>query len=233
MKKVDTTFILLSLVISITGYISTNILYVSLAIFLVYLLYYFLLIRRKIKHYYDRINRIHSCYHFINSFTITLSVKESFEDAYTNGLRLEDKNIEEEISQIENMPIIDRIKYLRRYFNLGIYRMFVNVVSLYQEQGGNILNLSDGLLRECTRVEKSLSESVSIGNKHLVEFIILWFLSFLVLVFLRFSLAQFYFQMISSRMIIAMICGFYLLCLLSIHLFMMKYVKISIKEDVE
>lgn len=233
MKKVDMFYILLSLMIALTGYISTNIIYVSIAIFVVYNLYYFVLIRKKIRRYYDRIERIHSCYHFINSFVITLSVKDSFEEAYTNGLRLENKNLEEEVSQIENMPIIDRLKYLRRYFNLGMYRMFTNVIGLYQDQGGNILTLSDGLLRECTRVEKSLSESVAIGRKHLVEFVILWFLSFLILVFLRFSLSQFYTQMISSMMIIGMICGFYVLCLASTHLFLSKFSKISIKEDVE
>lgn len=233
MKKSDLIFICLSMIVALCSYLTTNIIYIPLGIFVIYVAYYFIFLRRKIKNYFVRAERIHCCYHFINSFLITLSVKESFEDAYQNGIRLSNKELEMEVTQIENMPILDRIKYLRRYFNLGIYRMFVNVVGMYQEQGGNIINISDGLMRECTRVEKSLSESIAIGNKHLVEFIILWALAFLIIVFIRFSLADFYFKMIASMEMIAMICGFFILCLLAIHLFIMQFTKLTIKEDVE
>lgn len=233
MKKIDPIYIVLSVIVAVSSYIVTNNLFLPLGVFLVYVLYYFVIARRKLGFYFARANNIHCCYHFINSFLITLSVKESFEEAYQNGIRITDEALVEETSQIENMPIIDRIKYLRRFFNLSIYRMFVNVVIMYQEQGGNILNLSDGLIKECTRVEKSLTDSMAIGTKHLVEFIILWFLSLLILVFLRFSMSQFYFQMIDSPLMIGFIVGFYLIILGSTHLFLSKFCQLSIKEDNE
>ena len=131
------------------------------------------------------------------------------------------------------MNIIERIRFLRSYFNLAIYKMFINIIELHQEQGGSILNISDSLIRECTRVEKTLSESNSIGKRHLVEFIILWLLSFLIMVFLRFALSSFYSMMIKSNIMLILISGFYLIFLASLHLFLAKFADISIKEDIE
>ena len=221
----------MTLVIVVTSYLATNNTFIPVGIFALYIVYYFAIIRRKIKQYFMRIERIHACYHFINSFIITLSVKESLDEAYLNGIRNAPQNLIDETNEIDNMTIIERITFLRSYFNLAIYKMFVNVVNLYQEQGGNIITISESLLRECTRVEKTLADSVSVGNKHLVEFTTLWLLSFFILVFLRFSISQFYLQMISSVTVVVMIAVFYLIFLVSLHLFLTKYVSLSVKED--
>lgn len=233
MKKIDLIFLTTSLVISITAFLATNIIFIPLGIFLVYLLYYFVLIRKRIKNYLSKVETIHACYHFINSFIITLSVKESLEEAYQNGLRLAPASLTKESSEIENMTILERINFLRQYFNLAIYKMFLNIIGLYVDQGGNILNISDSLIRECTRVEKDLNESSAISNRHLVEFGILWLLSFFIMIFLRFALANFYIQMLKNPLIIALICLFYLLFLLAAHLFIYQYTSLTIKEDSE
>ena len=233
MKKIDLIFIISSLLISFSAYLATMQIFIPFGIFAIYVLYYFLLIRKKIAQYLHKSEVVHSCYHFINSFLITISVKESLEEAYQNGLRVAPKSLLEETNEIENMTIMERINFLRSYFNLAIYKMFLNVINLHQEQGGNILTISDSLIRECTRVEKTLNESTAIGNRHLVEFAVLWLLSFFILIFLRFAISQFYSQMISSFIMIAFISGFYLIFLVSVHLFLINFTSISIKEDVE
>ena len=233
MKKIDLIFIISSLVVAFTSYIATTSMYIPLGIFAIYILYYFVLIRKRIKRYLNKVEIVHACYHFINSFIITMSVKESLDEAYQNGIRVAPKSLLIETNAIENMTIIERINFLRSYFNLAIYKMFINIIALHQEQGGNILIISDSLIRECTRVEKTLSESTSIGNRHLVEFFVLWLLSFFILIFLRFAIAQFYNQMINSNLMIGLICGFYLIFLISVHLFLLKFTSISIKEDIE
>ena len=233
MKRIDLIFIISSLVVAFTSYIATTSMYIPIGIFVIYILYYFILIRKRIKRYLSKVEIVHACYHFINSFIITMSVKESLDEAYQNGLRVAPKSLLVETNAIENMTIIERINFLRSYFNLAIYKMFINIIALHQEQGGNILIISDSLIRECTRVEKTLSESTSIGNRHLVEFFVLWLLSFFILIFLRFAIAQFYNQMINSNLMIGLICGFYLIFLISVHLFLLKFTSISIKEDIE
>lgn len=233
MKKIDLIYIAISLVISVTSFLATNIIFIPFIIFGVYLLYYFVLVRKRIKSYLSKVETIHACYHFINSFIITLSVKDSLEEAYQNGLRLAPPSLLNETNEIGNMTIAERLNFLRQYFNLAIYKMFLNIVGLYIDQGGNILAISDSLIRECTRVEKDLNESSSISNRHLIEFAVLWLLSFFIMIFLRFALANFYIQMLENVLIIVLICGFYLIFLLAAHLFINQYTSLTIKEDVD
>ena len=131
------------------------------------------------------------------------------------------------------MPVINRIKYLKDYFNLSIYFMFLNVVDLYQDQGGNILNIADNLLRECTRTEKTLADTLAIGSKHLTEFIILWVMSISILLFMRFSLKEFYIQMMDSPLMPPLIFVFFFICILSINLFVSAFTNLTIKEKSE
>ena len=98
--------------------------------------------RKRIKRYLSKVETIHACYHFINSFIITLSVKDSLEEAYQNGLRLAPNSLTNETCEIENMTIAERLNFLRQYFNLAIYKMFLNIVGLYIDQGGNILYIA-------------------------------------------------------------------------------------------
>lgn len=231
MKKIDITFIIAMLILALSGFLVTNLFYIPIIILAIYLAYYFLYMRKRIFRYLDRVETIHACYNFINSFIISMSVKDSYDEAYLNGLRFAPKSMLEETNEIENMTIIERIKFLRQYFNLGIYKMFLNIVVLYQEQGGNILTLSEGLTRECTRVEKDVVETTSLSNRHLAEFLILWLLSFLIIVFLRFALASFYFEMLKQPLFVVLVTLFYLLFLGSAHLFLVKYSTILIKED--
>ena len=231
MKKIDIVFIVISLATSAISYIASNNVFIPIGVLLVFELYYFVIGRKMIKKYLSKVNTIHCCYHFINSFIVTMSVKESLDDAYESGIRLENKEFNEETANLESMPIYDRIVYLRKYFNLAVYKMFINVLDLYQDQGGNILNISDALMRETTRTEKALADSVSTGEKHLFEFIILWSLTFLILVFLRFGISEFYMVMLSSALFMALLVFFFVLLLISIHVFLVRFSNITIKED--
>ena len=231
MKKIDITFIIAMLILALSGFLVTNLFYIPIIIMVLYLAYYFLYMRKRIFRYLNRVETIHACYSFINSFIISMSVKDSYDEAYLNGLRFAPKSMLEETNEIENMTIIERIKFLRQYFNLSIYKMFLNIVDLYQEQGGNILTLSEGLTRECTRVEKDVVETTSISNRHLAEFLILWLLAFMIIVFLRFSLVSFYFEMLKQPLFVVLVTLFYLLFLGSAHLFFVKYSTVLIKED--
>ena len=230
MQKVSIFFIIIGLMLSALCFISTNSIIFAAAIALIFVADYFILMRKRFVHYFSLIERVHTSYHFINSFVITLSVKESLEDAYQNGIRINNARLNAETEQLKEMAVIERIKYLKDYFNLSIYLMFLNVVDLYQDQGGNILTMSDNLIKECTRTEKTLSETLSIGNKHLKEFITLWVMSIAILIFMRFSLKDFYATMLKSSFFPALIFVFFLICIVSINLFVMVFTNLTVKE---
>ena len=230
MKKIDIVFIILGIFLGILCYFSINNIIFSVVILAIFVADYFILMRKKFIHYFSLIERVHTSYHFINSFVISLSVKDSLEDAYQSGIRLNNSRLNDETNALTEMPVIERVKYLSDYFNLSIYKMFLNVLDLYQDQGGNILNMADNLLRECTRTEKTLSDTRSIGYKHLPEFVILWLMSFAILLFMRFSIQDFYLMMLKNQFIAPMIFMFFLICVVSINLFVNAFTNLTIKE---
>ena len=230
MKKIDIVFIILGIFLGILCYFSINNIIFSVVILAIFVADYFILMRKKFIHYFSLIERVHTSYHFINSFVISLSVKDSLEDAYQSGIRLNNSRLNDETNALTEMPVIERVKYLADYFNLSIYKLFLNVLDLYQDQGGNILNMADNLLRECTRTEKTLSDTRSIGYKHLPEFVILWLMSFAILLFMRFSIQDFYLMMLKNQFIAPMIFMFFLICVVSINLFVNAFTNLTIKE---
>ena len=231
MKAADISFLILSTIVGVIAFLTSYNIVVGIVIFVLFLSYYFFIARKMFKKYFEKIDQIHCCYHFINSFIITMSVKNSLEDAYESATRITNKNFNDEVGELSTMPLEDRIVYLRKYFNLAIYKMFLNILTLYEDQGGDILTMSDCLMRETTRTEKSLTESVIIGNRKLFEFGLLWLMSFAILLFLRFGISDFYSQMVQNYMFIILLIAFFLVALMSIHLFVYTYTSIRIKED--
>ena len=231
MKKVDIIFVIIGLFLGILCYLST-INYIFTAIVpVVFIVDYFILMRKRIVRYFDLIERVHTSYHFINSFIVTLSVKDSLDEAYENGIRINNAKLNAETKELNEMPVIERIRYLRGYFNLSIYKMFLNVLDLYQDQGGNILSMADNLLRESTRTEKTLSETLSIGYKHLIEFIILWCMSFGILLFMIFSIEEFYLMMLKNVFVGPLILVYFIICISSVNLFINSFTDLTVKEE--
>ena len=233
MKKSDPIFVILGIFLGFLLYFTTNNIIFSAALFLIFVLDYFLLIRKKLIHFQDLIERVHNSYHFINSFVTTMSVKDSLEDAYQNGIRINNARLNAETKQLEEMTALERVKYLKGYFSLSIYRMFLNVLDLYLDQGGNIINMSNNLIRECTRTEKLLSDTLAIGYKHLSEFLILWIMSFGILLFMKFSIRDFYELMLNNAIIAPLIFVFFLICVVSVNLFVGAFTNLSVKEEIE
>lgn len=227
----DALFVLLTLLLAIVAYLTSFDIYIPIFVVASYLLYYFVLGRRYLIKKDRLARRIHACYHFINAFIISMSVKESVEDAYQSGIRYEDKELNEITENLENLKVSDRITYLREFFNLAVFKMFINVLSLYQDQGGNILNMSDELISESTRIEKSLSESLIESNRYLGQFLLLWIMSVSVLLFIRFSINSFYVSMSKSSIFVGFLLVFFILILFSIHLFIVRFSSIVVKED--
>lgn len=231
MKKNELFAITISAVICLIAYLTSNNLWIAIGVFVVYVLYYFIFARKKILVYLDEVERVHSCFHFINSFMVTLSTKDSLDDAFESGVRNPNKNLKELIEQMKDMSTIEKIKYLNKYFHFGVYHMFTNVVDIYLEQGGEIFKIGDTLYQESGRIEETITTTNTNSKKKIAEFSILWALAIVVILFMRFALKDFYSKMLNSIIFMVLLVVFFLLILISIHLFILKYVKLPIKVE--
>ena len=220
------------MMLGIVVYLTTNNLIVAGVLFFVALAYFMLVAYKMIKNYVSRVRRTHECYKFINAFLITMSVKSSLTEAYISGTLNASPEFKKELEDLENMVVEDRIIYLRRYFNLAIYKMFLNVLKLYQDQGGDILALGDTLMEETTLVETGVTKSFNIGISKLTEYSILWILTLIILIFMRFGMNEFYLTMLGNRFFFFSLIAFFLFFIASFHIFLSKFTKLTIKEDV-
>ena len=227
----DVFYVLITLALSVVAYFTSLNVYIPIFVVFSFTLYYLVVGRKLLKKKDEKTRHIHACYHFINAFIISMSVKESLEDAYQSGIRYEDKELNEVTAQLENLKVSDRISYLREFFNLAVFKMFMNVLNLYQDQGGNILSMSDELISESTRIEKSLTESLAESNRYLGQFLLLWTMSIAVLLFIRISISSFYVTMAKTPIFSGFLLVFFSLILFSIHLFIARFSSIVVKED--
>ena len=231
MKKYDLLAVMISAIIGLIAYLTSNNLFIALGVIVVYIGYYFLLARKKIKQSLESFLKIHFCYQFINSFLITLSIKDSLDDAFDNGCKHSITSFETILNEIREMTTIEKIKYLNKYFCFGVYHMFTNVLDIYSEQGGNVLKISESLMNESIKIEETITSIEKNSKKKLAEFAILWALAIVVILFMRFSLSEFYFKMLNSIIFMVLLCVFFLLILVSAHIFLVKYTKLPIKEE--
>ena len=225
--------ILIGLIVSVifgaSSFIASNNYIVGGCCFLITLLYFVIFARQQFRKYQIKILRFRECYHFINNFIVSLSVKGSIPAAYDSTINSMPDSFISSIENIDAFSQKDKLEHLGKYFRFHVFSLFIDLINLYEEQGGNILDMSHYLLEETRQAEEYISASATIGRKRIVEFVILWTLTISIMVFMRFALSQF-FDTISKQLFYPIgIGGIILFAIVSIHIAISKMCKLKIK----
>ena len=221
--------VIASIFFALVTYIATNN-YIFAAIALVVSILYFILIAMpKIKRNNLKIKRFHECYSFINTFVISLSIKGSIKGAMESTFDNMGEDFKNNIQGLEELNESDKLNYLSSYFKFHIYGLFNNLIDLWSEQGGNIIDMSSHLINEARLTEEYIIECQRMNKKHILEFAILWVISLSIMMVLRFALAQFYTYIIKQVFFPFAVLIVILFCLLTIHIAIMRLNKIEIR----
>ena len=235
MNQVVIYGIIISLIIGIASFVASNNIIVGAVTLTLGILYFIFLAKPMFTKYQTKTKRFRECYHFINTFIISLSVKATVQGAYESAISAMPEDFINNIENIDTFTTKEKLEHLNKYFRFHVFSLFLDLINIYEEQGGDILNMSNHLLDETRIIEEYISESSSISKKKTVEFAILWFLTLGIMVFLRFALSQF-FDTLSKKIFypigIGAICLF---CLISIHFAIMRICQLEIKgwDDAE
>lgn len=222
-------FIIFSLLFGAVTFVSTNSLLCSGGVILISLLYFLFIAQKILKSYFLKSRRFHSCYTFINSFIISLSIKGSLMSAFDYVKLSMDKEYLSLVDGIASLKDEEKLDYLKSYFDFDIYKLFLSVIDIYINQGGDIFSISHYLILELRRNEDYLLKSESIGKRRIIDFALLWFFSLIILVILRFALSQFYSFITSLMLYKISIVGLFILILVSIHFLIRKYTQVFIR----
>ena len=131
-------------------------------------------------------------YRFVSGFLISLSVSKSLEEGYESAAMFLQGRAKEAALSCKGMEIMERLRYLRGTFRAPFYDMFCSMVAIWQERGGDVLDLMDPLLREATSAEEAGRALDQARIRQGTQFLVLWGMSLLVLLAVRLGLSSFY-----------------------------------------
>ena len=229
MNKNYIIFIFISLGLGTVLYIATDNIIVSLIILLASLALSIFAYVPKLKKFSDVVERYHECYHFINNYIISLSIKSSISAALENTIMSMSNSFKEMYEKLEDMNESDKLDYLQSYFPFYSYKLFLQIITLWQDEGGDVLAMSSHLLSEIRYEEEYITTITSLARKKYVESASLWLICLAILVLLRFTLNDFYTRIKFQPIFIISVSIIAAFILLSIYLLIDKGTKISLK----
>ena len=222
-------YIIVSLLCGLICFLSTTDILLGVLVLAIYILVFILLINKKFVRYNTKIKRFHSCYLFINNYIVALSIKKSLKTALeTTSLTLDDdfNDLYKSITQFDE---IDKLKYFSNFYKFDVYNLFVDVIRVWCDEGGDILSMTHNLSNYLRENEEFIVTCQALHKKRLTEFIILWSFSFAILLILRFALSQFYSMMVGQIFFKIGIFAIFIFALLSFFLAAVKVTSIELK----
>lgn len=218
-----------SLLFGVVMFISTyNFIYSAIALALC-AIYFFAIALPKYKKYETNLKRFHECYQFINTFIISLSIKGSLKGSLESTFDAMGDKFAQETQGMGELNESEKINYLSQYFPFHLYGLFINLINLWSEQGGNILDMSTYLMNDLRLKEEYLIESQRISKRNLLEFGILWMMSMIILVILRFALAQFYEKLSQQFFFPIAVLAILVFEIVTIHIAISRMTKVDIR----
>jgi len=220
---------IVSIAFFIICFISTANIISSCSIAGITLIYFLLYVYKKIRQKQTKISRFHDCYQFINSFLISLSIKGSLTGALATALESQSEETVELVKSLEAVDPMEKVNYLKSYFTFDVYFLFLDLVNLYNEEGGDILSMSHYLLNQIREGEEYIVNAERLNRNSIVEFSVLWFFSLIILVIIKYSLSDFYVYIVNSNFYQISIVCLLLFTLVTIHIAVNKITSINIK----
>lgn len=222
-------YFLISIILAFSSYIIAQNFIISGLILAIYLIYFFGYFDSYYKKNIFISKRYTECYNFINTFIISLSIKGTLLSSLEACELNRSATLTEALKKIEHMGIEERLIYLGKYFPFYIYDLFLNIISLHQEQGGDILFSSKHLLKEIRIIEEQKDQVFKSSIRKLGEIIILWGLTVVILIVIRFALTQFYNIILKNAFFGISIGLFYAYMLFSLHFSLKRIFKTTVK----
>ncbi len=165
----------------------------------------------------------HECYLFLHRYLITLSVTTSLDKAYeaaSEGFGADFKTLN---GGMEAMSSKEKTEYLAGYFHSDTYKMFLSLLQLYLDRGGDVLSISSELMAEASHEEETAQSYEKEAKRKLVSYLFLWLVSVAILTFLRFGLSSFFASLSNSWIYLGSIVVFFAFLLFSVYLFLRHY----------
>lgn len=226
-------FILVGIVVSIilaaVTFIATQNLIFTLLILLISSIFFILVVNKSMKRNQMKTHRYHQCFQFINSFIVSLNVTGSMNASFQRAYETTDEDTKEIIESIKDLNEQEKLSYLIKYFKFDLYRLFVDVINLWNEEGGDIIKMSQYLINQARLKEQYLVNCEIIHRQKTVEFVVLWAITLAILGILRFALSQFFSHIRGSLFYQISVFVIVLFAIFSVYILLMRVNKVDLE----
>ncbi len=224
MKGVLVCFALSALVASVAYWSSSSLPFSLLVLSLYLTCLCFLCLPRVL--FLQRKRRIRrECYRFMNAFLTTCSVTNSLSRGFQAACEGAEGEMKETIESIQSEEVYGRLLFMTPYFESPLYEVFLSIVDIYQNRGGDIISLSGLLLEEATKGEEEAEKRFHASLGKLLQYGLLWGMSLGIVAFLRFALSTFYASLLSSSTFLLSLLLYFLFLLGSLVFYCFVYTK--------
>lgn len=225
--------ILIGLIVAIAFYIvcflALNNFIVAIIPAALAIVYFAFFVDPQIKKYNKMINSFSMSYQFINNYLVALSIQKSLDVAFEHSFATLDENFTEKVGDMGSLNSGEKIRYLGNYFPFHFYKLFIDLIDMWQEQGGDILKMSNYLTNQIAEINEYITICKQFTSKKIIEFVILWSFSLAIIVVLRFALSQFYSVLITNSLYQFGVIGIFVFSLFSCQILISKLTKLEIK----
>lgn len=219
------TFLLLLILFILCSYLVTNNYFIPIILFLIIVTYYLFYGKKKCVKHINKMKRIEECYHFSYNLSVAINVKNSIQTSLESIVDTLSPNIKEYLSSTSHLDSLSQIGELRKYFKVHIFDVYYRMLELYVQQGGNIIAMSSLILDEMETLNTRCLSIKLKSRKSLINFLTLWTLAVLILVFTRFMIPSFYLKMLDNNIFPYLVMFFFIFVLFSIHIFITRLTK--------
>ena len=159
------------------------------------------------------------CFRFVNAFVVSYAVNDTIEASYASaavGLSQEGKEAAEALA---SRSVYERLEGLAAYFETPFYRMFLSLLKVQQEEGGNFMDKAEPLLNEINQSYDDHLLKEKEKSKQLGQWAALWIMSALVVLFVRIALNNNYASIAASLPYIVIGVAYFLLIFVGFAIF--------------
>ena len=143
----------------IVAYIATSNFIVTGVVFALTLLYFLIFANRILNKYKVKISRFHECYYFVNNFVVSLSIKESLKSSFESVIGYGGDSFKAVLEGVKDLPEMEKLVYLQKYFKFHVYKLFIDLLNVFIEEGGDVIKMSQYLINDMRMIEEYIIQT--------------------------------------------------------------------------
>lgn len=204
---------------------------IVLVVYLIVTLAYVIYVNSRLYSFRNKRKNYLATLDFCRTFIFTLSVKKTLNSALEDTIPLANNKIKNELIVVESDNALETLDYLYSIFHFPILLVFIDLLKVYEDQGGEILEISFPFLQQLEQERNRIINEEYLGRKMLIQYISTWLFVFIIMAAFRVALSDLFTEMSTN---IYFVGGFHLVTILFIisgELFLSIYLNKEKKRE--